>query len=150
MDYTTNTNLLEESNLNQESKVHLSGIAQWTNILCIISFVSLGVSVISLFTSYFKLKQFGDFATGAAMGSGIFGLLITTAITLLIYITLFNASKFIKLGINQNDQGYFNMGITKLATYFRILGIIAIVFGVIFFLAILVMIFAGFATNSFR
>jgi Family of unknown function (DUF5362) len=147
MDYTTTGNLLEDSNLNQESKTHLSGIAQWANILCIISFISLGISVISLFTSYFKLKQFGNFASGAAMGSGIFGLLITTAITLLIYITLFNAAKFIKLGIDQNDQGYFNMGITKLATYFRILGIIAIVFGVIFFLVLLVMILAGLVTG---
>ncbi len=147
MDYSVNKNLLEDTNLNQESKLHLSGIAQWANILCIISFISLGVSVISLVTNYFKLKQYGNYAAGVATGSGIFGLVITTAITLLIYITLFNAAKFIKQGIDQNDQGYFNMGIRKLATYFKILGIIFIIMGVICLLGMLVMIFFGLATG---
>ncbi len=150
MDNLKDNNLLEEQNLSEENKTHLYDIAKWTKILCILSFVGLGIGLLSLFVKTKPAMEAGGALAGATLAGGLFTYIIVIAISLLIYITLFNASKNIELGLTQHSQGYFNIGVTKLATYFRILGILSIIGGVFVLLALLIGIFAGIATNSFR
>lgn len=150
MEYLKDNNLLDERNLTEESKTHLLGIAQWANILAILSFVGLGVGLVSLFVQTGPAVGAGGVSASATLAGGLFMYVIVIAITLLIYITLLNAAKNIKLGLAQSNQGFFNIGITKLATYFKIIGILAIIGAVFTFLALLIGIFAGIATNSFR
>lgn len=113
MDILDDNNIFELK-INEESKSHLSNIALWANINAIVGFISLGLSIILSIL-------------GKSGGTNFFGLIVIIAISLLLNITLFNAAKSIKLGVEGHEQWNFNIGLTKLATYFRIMGILFIV-----------------------
>jgi hypothetical protein len=124
-----------EVDIDEEGKSQFSTIAQWANINAIIGFVSLGLSVISTIMGIGKV--------GSSAGGDMFGLIITVAISLALNITLLAAATNIKKGIEQTDQGHFALGLNKMATYFKIVGILTIVVLVIFTLALLVVLVAG-------
>ena len=124
-----------EVDIDEEGKSQFSTIAQWANINAIIGFVSLGLSVIS------TIMGIGKGVSSA--GGDMFGLIITVAISLALNITLLAAATNIKKGIEQTDQGHFALGLNKMATYFKIVGILTIVVLVIFTLALLVVLVAG-------
>lgn len=121
--------------IDDEGKSHLSTIAQWANINAIVGFASIGVTIISFIISISK------YGSGAV--SGILGSLITLGITFLLNITLFNAAKNIKNGVDLTEQGQFTFGLTKLAGYFKIVGILTIIVLVIFFFALLLSLLMG-------
>jgi hypothetical protein len=147
MDLLPKHDLLDEtSTINEESKLHLTGIAQWANLYAIVSFVSLGLSFISIFVSYAKLSKYGYGATGSIV-STLGSVIVTTAISLLLNITLFNAAKFIKMGVLGNDQSAFAMGISKLNTYFKIYGILVIIMLVFFGLFLIAGLLIGASTG---
>ncbi len=127
-------------NIDEDGKSQFAGIAQWANINAIVGFVALGISLLSTIMALGKVSSYGG---SSASGSGIFGIIITLAISLLLNITLINAASNIKKGIELTDQGSFGLGLNKLATYFRILGILTIIVVVIMVLAILVISVAG-------
>ena len=144
MDYLKENNLLEDNQLAEENKQQLLSIAQWLNIYAILSFISLGISLLSTILAYSRVSDFGgSAAVGAALSGGLFTLLIGGGITLLLSITIFNAAKFIKAGIVETNQGAFILGITKLATFFKINGIIIIVIGVILAIGVVIAILAA-------
>jgi Family of unknown function (DUF5362) len=148
MDYLQENNLLK-LDVTEETKIHLSGMAQWGNIYAIISFVNLGLGLITTIYSIFLLSKFDNYAAGI---SNLIGYLFTAAISLLLNITLFVAAKNLKAGIEGNEQGQFNVGIRKLNSFFRITGILFIIVMVITLLATIIGIIIG-ATgmyNSFR
>lgn len=95
----------------------LKGIAQWGLISAIVGFISLGISIIS---------QFMLMSNGRSDSFQLTMIVISTVISLVLNITLLQAANNIKNGIAANSQGQFNEGLTKLATYFRIVGIILI------------------------
>ena len=103
-----------ELKINEESKSHLSTISLWANINAIIGFVSLGTTILLS-------------VLGKNTGTNFLGLVIIIGISLLLNITLFNAAKDLKLGVEGQEQWNFNSGLTKLATYFKIMGILFIV-----------------------
>lgn len=129
-----------EFNMDDESKSHFSGIAQWANINAIVGLVALGVSVISTFVAIGRVSSYGG---GSAAGGGIVSLIIGIGISLALNITLLAAASNIKKGVEQTDQGFFGLGLTKLATYFKIVGILTIIVLVIAVLALLIGILAG-------
>jgi hypothetical protein len=112
-----------EFNLDEESKSNLSSIAQWTNINAITGLVAAGVTVISTVVT---LNQLGNYS-GSVAGPGIFGMLIGLTISLLMNIILLNASSNLKKGIGNTSQQHFATGLTKLATYFKVVGILTII-----------------------
>lgn len=124
-----------EVDIDEEGKSQFSTIAQWANINAIVGFVSLGLTVISTIMAIGKV--------GSSAGSGMFSLIISVAISLALNITLLAAATNIKKGIEQTDQGHFALGLNKMATYFKILGILTIVVLVIITLALLVVLVAG-------
>jgi hypothetical protein len=127
-------------NIDEEGKSHLATIAQWANINAIVGFISIGTTIISF---AINISRYGSGAV-----SGILGSLITLAITLLLNITLFDAAKNIKKGVELTEQGQFTFGLTRLAGYFKIVGILTIIVLVIFFFALLFVILMG-AGSSF-
>lgn len=127
-------------NLDEESKSHLNGIAQWANINAIVSFIGLGISIIS---SVVALGQVSRYSSGAA-GGGVSTLFITVGISLLLNVLLFTSATNIKKGLEQNNQAFFNVGITKLATYFKVVGILAIISIVLIVLLFLFVALMGF------
>ena len=138
-----------ELNLTEEGKINFSSIARWAFINAITAFVSLGLSLITTFFVTPKLIH-DPTSRALAQGAGIFTFLIMAGLTLLINIPLINSANNLKNGLTTSDQGYFNLGVSKLATYFKILGILMIVFLVIFFLVILIGIMAGVTGRGMR
>jgi hypothetical protein len=145
MDYLQENNLLK-LDVTEETKAHLSGIAQWGNIYAIISFVNLGLGLITTIYSIFLLSKFDNYAAGI---SNLIGYLFTAGISLLLNITLFVAAKNLKAGIEGNEQGQFNMGIRKLNSFFKITGILFIIVLVITILATIIGIIIG-ATGMYK
>ena len=96
-------------------------MARWANVNAIVSFVTLGISLIS------AIIAFGKANNALSAGGNLVGVLITAAVSLLLNITLLHAASNITKGIDSSDQGFFGIGLTKLATYFKIMGIIIIV-----------------------
>lgn len=134
-----------EFNIDEEGKSHLGGIAQWANINAIVGFAGLALSVISSVVAYSRYGSLGS-VTG---GSNMMGLIITVAISLVLNITLLAAATNLKKGLDQTDQGLFELGLTKFTTYFKILGILLIIALVIFVLVLLIVLIAG-ASMGFR
>lgn len=147
MDYLQNNNLLEDTQLSENAKVELSNIARWANTSAILAFVSIGVSFMSLIFTFTRISSFGS--RGAILGGGVFTFLLGTGISLLLGITLFNAAKYLKAGLLESDQGYFLLGASKLATYFKINAILIIIIAVIIVLVLLLLMLAA-AFGGFR
>jgi amino acid transporter len=143
MDYL-NDNNFENGGMNQETKNNFSSLAQLINIASIMAFVSIGVSLIGLFIGFAKPQVFGS---PIPYNTQVVISFITLALTLLLNFILFNAAKNIKLGTDNDDQGSFNIGVSKLATYYKIIGIIVIVFLSICVLAFLFGIVFGAASG---
>jgi hypothetical protein len=135
-----------EFNIDEETKSHLNGIAQWAKVNAIVGFVALGISVITTFIGIGKISSLSG-SGSAFVGSAMLGIFISVIISLLLNITLISAASYLKKAVENTDQGSFEAGITKLAAYFKILGILFIIVLVIFVLALLVGIIVG-ATKS--
>jgi flagellin-like protein len=125
--------------IDDEGKSHFSAIAQWANIGAIVGFAGIGIAIISFGISIYKI--------GGNAVSGILGSLITLAITFLLNITLFNAAKNIKSGVELTEQGHFTLGLVKLAGYFKIVGILTIIVMVVAFFAVLAFSLLGASTS---
>lgn len=127
-------NSLFELDLNDEGKANLSSIAQWGYINAVVGFISAGLTLVSAFASG---------ARNSETGGNILTVFVSISISLLLNITLVNAAVNLKKGVNDSDQGYFNLGMLKLASYFKILGILLIIVLVIVFLAMLILLLAS-------
>jgi Family of unknown function (DUF5362) len=133
MDYLKDNDLLDLQ-VTDDTKIQLTEVSKWANIYAIVAFIGLGVSIISGFLAMGASSRYGG---GSAAASGLVGIIFVGAITLLLNITLYNAAKNIKAGIDTSDQGFFNLGMAKLKTYFKITGILLIIalgFFILFFL----------------
>lgn len=136
MESNQQNHLFEDMAVTEEARSNFKDIAQWAGINAVTAFIALGISFISTITSFSKVS------TGAASG-GLFGFLISAAISLLLNITLLQASQNLKKAFEFTDQGYFGLGLTKFASYFKILGILLIIALVIMILAFLIIVLAG-------
>ncbi len=148
MDLIQKNDLLDEtSTISETSKGHLATLAQWINIAAIVSFVSLGLTVLQLVLQFTKATGGYRSSPGAV---DVIGQFIIIGITFLLNITLFNAAKYIKIGIAGSEQSYFNVGIRNLKSYFKIIGILVIILLVFFMLALIIGIFAASMGKGYR
>jgi len=130
-----------EFNIDDEAKSSFSSIARWANINAIVGFIGIGVSVIAFVISLIRINQL----TGSPFAAvpGILGLIFTLIIGLVLNITLINAAINIKIAVDHSSQGSLVTGLTKLATYFKIFGILTIISLVIVALVLLVIMMFG-------
>ena len=136
MEYDNQEKSIPELELNEEGKSNLSSIAQWGYINAIVGFISLGLTIVNAFAANSR-------SGNGAKGANTLSVFITVVISLILNITLIGAASYLKKGLNGLDQGYFNLGMLKLASYFKIFGIIMIIALVIVSLAILLFLFSG-------
>ena len=130
---------LYEAQINEESQTALSGVASWANIAAMIGLASLAINIVVLAVQIVRAVD------GAV--SEVFGTLITTAVSLLLNLTLLSAATKIKIGVEQSDQESFLLGLAKLASYFKILGILTVIAVVLVGLAAIIMVaFMGVTT----
>ncbi len=138
------TNLLNsitEPEISEDAQSNLSSIAQWATLNSIIGLVSLVISLIMAFITFSKTSALVG-STNAT--SSLIGSLIGAGISLLLNLTLLAAAKNMKNGIADSDQGTFTLGVSKLNSYFKIMGILTII-GLIIFTLVLLVAIAGFA-----
>lgn len=147
MDFLKEKNLLEEG-ISDDTKLNFSGLAQWININAIIGFVSITVSLLAIIIGIGNNSGYG-FGNNAIIGASAFGNFIGIALSLLLTITLFKSAKNLKLGLDTTNQSNFNTGLAKLASYFKIVGILAIVALVIMVAALLIGVLVG-ASGGFK
>lgn len=136
-----------EFSIDEDTKSHLSGIALWAKVNAIVSFIALGISMLTTFMSMSRYSGLSGSGSSVFAGSALLGIFISLVISLLLNITLISSAVYLKKGVENTDQGSFEAGISKLAAYFKILGILFIIVLVIFVLAVLIGIIAG-ATRS--
>ncbi|HPH84602.1 MAG TPA: DUF5362 family protein [Ferruginibacter sp.] len=141
----TPTNSIFELEINEEGKSQLRGIAQWGYVNALVSIISLGISIV---TSVMLVSRLGENDT-SLLASTVISTLLIVIVSLLLNLTLMAAANNIKKGLAGSDQGTFNVGLGKLTTYFRILGILTIIGLVILFLAIVIGLLAG-ASQGFK
>lgn len=111
-------------NLDEESRSHLAAIAQWTNINAIAGLASAAITITFFIITLIRLSNYGG---NLFSGLIVVWPFISLVVSLALNITLLNASSNIKKGIESSSQAHFETGITKLATYFKIVGIITII-----------------------
>ncbi len=128
--------IFDDFTIDEEAKTNFAEVARWTKLNAITGFASLGVSVFSTVMAFVKLSNY-DMGSGSAVAGGFISVLIGAAISLLLNIVLLQAAVNIKKGVEQNDQVLFGIGLSRLATYFRVVGILIIIVLVIFVLAFL-------------
>lgn len=126
-------------NLDEEGKSNLSSIAQWINLNAIIGLVSAGLSIVSFIVTMNRFSRYGS----SVAGPGFSGMALGLAIALLLNILLLMAASNLKKGLENTSQAHFSLGLNKLATYFKVVGIIAIVAIVFFSFAMIVVLLAA-------
>jgi amino acid transporter len=107
-----------------DTLTQIEGVAKWTKILSIVSFVNIVLSIISALYMGFAVSKYAG--SEDALGS-VFSTIITAAISLALNIILFNASKALQSGLQTNNQGDFAVGMQKMAHYFKFIGILFII-----------------------
>jgi hypothetical protein len=137
---TQNTSIFNFE-LNDTSKLHLQGLSQWAKITALVSFISVGLSLLS---TLILLGKYGS-GMGTSIGSGF----ISWIITVLLNVILFGASKNIYSAVINTNQSSLNKGFGELARYLRILGVLCIIIGAILLIIFLFALIMG-ASRGFR
>jgi hypothetical protein len=113
------------------TSLQLKGISRWAKINAIVAFASLGLSIISSVLVMVKYSYY--FGT-----QGLFGgkqTIVGWIISLVMNITLLNAANNIQKAIGLTDQNLFNKGLSNLASYFKIAGIVILIALILFIFA---------------
>ncbi len=131
-----NTSSIFNFNMDEESRSLLSTISLWANINAIAGLVSAALTVSFFVVTLVRLSRLGGSASDL-VGLMIIWPLISLMVSLAVNIILLQAASNIRKGIDTSSQEYFETGITKLAVYFRIVGIVTIVVIVFVVLAFL-------------
>jgi uncharacterized membrane protein len=131
----------------EDSKSNLSSIAQWANINSIVGLAGIVISVLSTVITLFRLAGYSQ--SGSALAGSFLSLFIGLVVSLVLNITLIYAAINIKKGLVLTNQPHLVTGLTKLATYFKIFGILMIIVIVIAVLAILIGVLVGGFSRGF-
>ena len=111
--------------LNDDTKQHLKGIAQWAKVNAIVCFVSVGLSLLAIVIT--SIKFMDGYNAGYNVGTLVGQQIIVWVISLILNIILFNAANNIQKALANTDQHLFSAGLSQLARYFQVIGIILIV-----------------------
>lgn len=139
------------------TKTHLTETARWARFLSVFGMIVLilGLIVVLMYTTIFT--EFFGFPTGvedetnAVMGARRVGIVIGfTIISAIIFFPLLFLLRFataMKRAIAANDQGRLNEAFQNLKVYFRYLGILVIIFLVLYGIIIAIAV-VGVAANG--
>ncbi len=99
---------------------NLEKLQKWSFIVSIIGIVGLAIGIITILISVFSTKSFFMFII----------MILVYILPVIIILKLFNASKKIKQALESSelDGNTLDEGISELGSYFKISGIVSIVF----------------------
>jgi len=113
--------------IDPETRDHLYQAAKWARIIAIISFISAGLGLISVLTGDEEVNKTAMFIAT----------LIFAGISITLNIFLLRFANNTKSSLSTMSQEHFNEGITSLHTYFKVIGILIIIFLSLFVIGIL-------------
>ncbi len=145
MEYQNEHSLFDiqyDDNLKQQMK----GAANVAAIAAILSLVGSVVSFISFFVTRSRqeamLRNMGmegfSSQNAASTGSNLVSAVISLVLAIFMFYFLSQYARLTKAGVDNNDTMQIGDGLAKLATYFKIIGVLLIIVMVFFFLAILI------------
>jgi len=132
MENESNLSIFDLS-IDEEGKSNLSAIAQWANINAIVGFTGVAVSVLGFIITMLRISSYGGSAS--VMTSSFFGVFIGLIISLALNLSLLYAAVNIRKAVQLSNQTHLVTGLTRLAGYFKIFGILMIICIVIVVLA---------------
>jgi hypothetical protein len=137
MENESQSSIFNDFAIDEDLKNNFNDLAKWAKVNAIVGFVSVGFSLLTMVASL--ILTFGyNYGSSNSLTN-----VLSIAISLLLNAILFKAAKSINEGTATNNQLQFNTGLSNLAKYFRVLGIIIIIVLIVCVLALLVGIVVG-------
>jgi len=126
--------------VDESTRNNLKSLVQWAKINAIIAFTSIGLSLLTIVIAGARFLD--AYNTGKLVGQEI----IMWIVSLVVNIILYTSSNNIQKALANTDQRLFSLGMSQLARYFKIIGILFIVAIVLIILVFLV----ALLSNGFR
>jgi hypothetical protein len=137
MENESQSSIFNDFAIDEDLKNNFNDLAKWAKVNAIVGFVSVGFSLLTMVASL--ILTFGyNYGSSNSLTN-----VLSIAISLLLNAILFKAAKSINEGTATNNQLQFNTGLSNLAKYFRVLGIIIIIVLIVCVLALLIGIVVG-------
>ena len=111
--------------IDDTTKQSLKGLTQWAKMNAILAFASIGLSLLTIIVASIKLIDAYD--AGNIVGDKISRQLLVWILSLVLNILLYKSASNIQQSMINNDQRSFNTGMSLLARYFKLIGIVFIV-----------------------
>ena len=124
------------------SKLHLGEAARWAKFLAIVGFIFIGLFVLMgvFFGSLFSTAMDGVYGESMASGLGTIASIMYIVMALIFFfpcLFLFRFATKMKEALVTNEQGSLNVSFQNLKAMFRFIGILTVLFLVIWLLVIL-------------
>lgn len=136
-----NTSLFSLS-IDPVTKTHLSETARWARFLAIFGMIVLALGLVvslmgaTIFTRFFGFPTGIEDDTNTSLGAMRIGMVVGTIITLAIFffplLFLLRFANDMRRALVTNDQARLNQSFQNLKVYFRYLGILVIIFLVLY------------------
>lgn len=153
---TANTSSLFSLNIDPLTKTHLSETARWARFLAIFGMIVMALGLVvslmgaTIFTRFFGFPTGIEDETNTSMGAMRVGMVVGTIITLAIFffplLFLLRFANAMRRALAANDQTRLNESFQNLKVYFRYLGILVIIFLVLYGIIIAIAVM-GLAAN---
>lgn len=150
-----NTSLFSLS-IDPVTKTHLSETARWARFLAIFGMIVLALGLVvslmgaTIFTRFFGFPTGIEDDTNTSLGAMRIGMVVGTIITLAIFffplLFLLRFANDMRRALVTNDQARLNQSFQNLKVYFRYLGILVIIFLVLYGIIIAIAVM-GLAAN---
>ena len=115
------------SSIPVETSGHVWNITRWSRFIAIAGFLLVGFLGLCVMAAYMQQRDLQR-VMGGSSGVGLVLLLCGGLISVVLLIFLLRFAIFTKRGITNNDQDWFNEGISALKYYFIINGVAGIIY----------------------
>ena len=148
----TNENLLNSDlQVDEVSYLHLKESAMWAKLISIVGIIiSILLAIVAFFIGAYMAKyssnpysRYNSSAVTVGAGTITVIYLIVAIVFFLISLYLYRFAVKLKAALQSYDQGNLNLAFQNLKVYFRILGIITVIYIVVIVLAMLGTLAAG-------
>ena len=135
MEGSTQHEDLFDVEIDSSAKKFISDIAIWAKITAVSAFISYGLSI--LVAAFTNTESDAGFSAATGKAASIAGVLVMAILGVIINIFLYKFSSDAKPAIDNIDQRALENGFNNLKIYFKIIGVLVIIFFAFIILAML-------------
>ena len=126
MEGSTQHEDLFDVEIDSSAKRMITDIAIWAKITAVSAFISYGLSI--LVAAFTNTESDGGFSAATGKAASIAGVLVMAILGVIINIFLYKFSSDSKPAIDNIDQRALENGFNNLKIYFKIIGVLVIIF----------------------